>query len=83
MPTHSHTLNVATDFANAAAPGNALPAARPRGGLAIYAPGGGAFELMHPMAVQTTGGDQPHNNVQPFAVLSFCIALQGIFPSRN
>ncbi|MDQ6777332.1 MAG: phage tail protein, partial [Actinomycetota bacterium] len=29
------------------------------------------------------GGSQPHNNVQPYLVMSFCIALQGIFPSRN
>ena len=30
-----------------------------------------------------TGGDQPHQNLMPFTVLSYCIALQGIFPSRN
>lgn len=30
-----------------------------------------------------TGGDQPHNNMQPYLTLSFCIALQGIFPPRT
>lgn len=33
--------------------------------------------------VGNTGGSQPHNNMQPYLVLSFCIALQGIFPSQN
>jgi microcystin-dependent protein len=83
MPTHRHNLNVATDFANSSSPGNALPAARARGGLAIYGPGGSADVAMNPGAVQYSGGNQPHNNMQPFAVLNFCIALQGIFPSRN
>ena len=38
---------------------------------------------MLPAAVSNTGGSQPHNNLQPYLVLNFIIALQGIFPSRN
>jgi microcystin-dependent protein len=38
---------------------------------------------MSPGAIQSTGGSQAHLNMQPFLVLSFCIALQGIFPSPN
>jgi microcystin-dependent protein len=38
---------------------------------------------MAPAAVSSVGGSQPHENRQPFLVLSFCIALQGIFPSQN
>ena len=33
-------------------------------------------------AVAPAGGDQPHNNMQPYLTLTFCIALQGIFPQR-
>jgi microcystin-dependent protein len=33
--------------------------------------------------IGTTGGSQPHNNMQPYLVLNFCIALVGIFPSRS
>lgn len=33
--------------------------------------------------VLNTGGSQAHNNMQPYLTLSFCIALQGLFPSRN
>jgi microcystin-dependent protein len=38
---------------------------------------------MNNAAVGNQGGSQPHNNMQPFLTLNLCIALQGIFPSRN
>jgi microcystin-dependent protein len=84
LPAHTHTLKASSDFANAAVPGNALPAARPRGGLVMYAaPDGGSAVAMNPASVTATGGGQPHDNMQPFTVLNFVIALTGIFPSRN
>jgi microcystin-dependent protein len=43
----------------------------------------GALVGIHAATVSSTGGSQPHENRQPFAVVSFCIALQGIFPSQN
>ena len=36
-----------------------------------------------PAAVQQSGGNQPHENMSPYLVLNFIIALQGIFPSQN
>ena len=84
MPAHSHALRASSDLANASVPGNAVPAARARGGPTMYAGGtGGLAVAMHPASVTTTGGSQAHDNMQPYAVLSFVIALQGIFPSRN
>jgi microcystin-dependent protein len=38
---------------------------------------------MNVASIGTTGATQPHDNMSPFLVLNFCIALQGIFPSRN
>jgi microcystin-dependent protein len=38
---------------------------------------------MSPSSIANTGGSQAHLNMQPFLTLSFCIALQGIFPSPN
>ncbi len=38
---------------------------------------------LHPATLTNIGGSQPHNNMQPYLVLNFCIALQGIFPSQN
>ena len=36
-----------------------------------------------PSTIGVTGGSQPHDNMQPYLVLNFCIALQGVFPARN
>jgi microcystin-dependent protein len=38
---------------------------------------------MNPAGVLNAGGNQPHENMSPYLVLNFIIALQGIFPSRN
>ena len=38
---------------------------------------------LQPAPISNVGGSQPHNNMQPFLALNFCIALQGIFPSQN
>ena len=52
--------------------------------LAINAYGsGGAAATMDSRMISNVGGSQPHENRQPFLVLNFCMALQGIFPSRN
>jgi microcystin-dependent protein len=51
----------------------------------LYTSGGGAPQtaVLNPATITGTGGSQPHENRQPFLTLNFCIALQGIFPSRN
>ena len=38
--------------------------------------------IMHPAAMSIAGGSLPHNNMMPYLTLSFCIALQGVFPAR-
>lgn len=43
----------------------------------------GAQVALDPQTVATTGSSQPHNNMQPYSALNFCIALSGIFPSRQ
>ena len=64
---------------NVATPGNALLATL---GSTVYAPPASLVAL-DPSSVTNFGGSQPHENRQPFLVLNFIIALQGIFPSRN
>ena len=84
LPRHNHGLMASSDLANANLPANALPAGRPRGGVAMYsAPGNGATVQMSPTAVTPSGGSQAHDNMQPYLTLNFVIALVGIFPSRN
>jgi microcystin-dependent protein len=82
MPAHSHVLKATSELANANLPDTALPAARARGGPTMYVTGTGSPVAMHPASVTVAGG-QPHDNMQPYSVLSFVIALQGIFPSRS
>jgi microcystin-dependent protein len=77
MPQHSHPLVRSTAPGVAASPAGALFAAH-RGG---YAAAPDVF--LSPGTVSLAGGSQPHANLPPYAVVSFCIALQGIFPSRN
>ena len=51
-------------------------------GINLYAP---AADLtpMAPEALAPAGGDQPHNNLQPYLTFYFSIALQGVFPPRS
>jgi microcystin-dependent protein len=44
---------------------------------------GGSNRAMGPSSITNVGGSQPHNNMMPYLVLNFIIALQGIFPSQN
>jgi microcystin-dependent protein len=83
MPAHSHALEGVTDLANASAPGLALPATKGRGGNNLYGAAGSSNASMHASSVAASGGNQAHNNMQPYTVLQYVIALQGIFPSRN
>ena len=78
LPEHTHVLN-ATNTAGGQQPVNNVLAAT---GANTYGP---AVNLvaMAAGAVTNTGGSQAHLNMQPFLILSFCIALQGIFPSPN
>ena len=84
MPQHLH-FPIA-DNSTAPDPDGTTPAANKR--LAITAPGemyapAANFVNMNPGAIGSVGGSQPHENRQPYLVLNFCIALQGIFPSQN
>jgi len=85
MPVHAHRFGGAVD-ANGASltPVGSIWAQAPqgRGSLAAYheAPPTGALNAI---ALSPSGGSLPHNNLQPYLTLNFCIALQGIFPPRT
>ena len=52
------------------------------GGIALYAAPASITQLAS-NALTPAGGDQPHNNLMPYLTLTFCIALQGVFPPRS
>jgi microcystin-dependent protein len=79
MPAHIHFAQATNTLAdNVAATG--LVFANPQ--LNAYTPAAALTTLM-PSTVGNTGGSQAHENRSPYLVLNVCIALQGIFPSRN
>ena len=84
IPAHSHTIGGATvGNGTAQTPTGNIWAAAPagRGTLALY--GTPATGAMNPNALTLTGGNLPHNNLQPYLTLNFCIAMQGVFPPRS
>jgi microcystin-dependent protein len=83
LPAHQHAIVASTDFANSNLPGSGVTAAKVRGGVDVYAASGAPLTPLNPAAVAASGGGQPHENEQPSLVLSFIIALQGIFPTHN
>ena len=49
----------------------------------IYGASGGAQVVLANQTVTPAGNTQPHDNMQPYDVINFCIALSGVYPSRN
>jgi len=78
MPSHGHTANATNDSGLQSTPGGALTAR-----ANIYKNTSSPPVSMLAAAIQPTGGSSPHNNLQPYLTLNFCIALQGVFPPRG
>jgi microcystin-dependent protein len=82
MPIHSHPVNAAIiDIADSNIPtGNNIGKATTKvfNNLA-----NGSLVQMNTQTISNMGGSMPHNNMMPYLVLNFCIALQGIFPPRG
>jgi microcystin-dependent protein len=90
IPAHSHTLHVkrataqapsgnATHRAPFSAQGGHLPAAGTIKAYSTKTP----KAALNAVALQASGGNQPHNNMQPFLCINYIICLEGIFPPRN
>ena len=82
MPTHIHFWQ-ASSAANNANPPNPIPNILADSAPALGYNSGTGLVALNPNTVPPVGGSQAHLNMQPFLTLTFCIALQGIFPSQN
>ncbi|HKR65233.1 MAG TPA: tail fiber protein [Thermoanaerobaculia bacterium] len=82
IPSHSHGVSTSVSDANVGIPDGQLWATGIGIGL-FAAANAGALTAMAPNALAPAGGDQPHNNLQPYLTFYFCIALQGVFPPRG
>lgn len=81
MPSHSHPVNVASAPTTGTPAATALLAAPTTSQL--FRSGAAPDVALSAAVVGPAGGNQPHANLQPFVVINFSIALQGVFPSRN
>ena len=80
MPAHNHQMAVNGPSSGAAKPTNRYLGRVSTG--TTYA-GTSNGRTLHPAAITPAGGGQPHENRPPHLALNYCIALQGIFPSRD
>jgi len=80
LPMHIHFLQGSTNLAAQDIVDNGIPGKLQS---TMYSSSVSNLATFDPSSVTNVGGNQPHMNMQPFLVLSFCIALQGIFPSQT
>lgn len=82
IPSHTHQVRAVTaDPGEDFGPSPTESIATSSEGTVYHAPGGTPV-LLAPQALAPAGGSLPHNNLQPYLTLNFCIAMQGVFPPR-
>ena len=94
LPAHSHTFNTTSvQGTTSTSAGNQLglsvvSTGGKTGGTTttaqIYSPNAASATTgLAPQSITMAGGSQPHNNLQPYLTLNYCIAMAGAFPPRN
>lgn len=83
MPAHVHQIPATANAGDTNRPLSAAPANAAPNQVYTSSPNPSTGVQMNPAMISTAGGSQPHTNMQPYLVIGFVIALQGIFPSRN
>lgn len=81
MPNHNHSLMASANPGDLQIPNNQRTLARTQPGFAWH--GGTPDVNLADQALPNSGGSQAHNNLQPFLVMNFIIALVGLYPSRS
>jgi len=82
IPAHSHSQMANSTTATKSLPtGNSF--AKGSAMIPYLAPAGAPLVNLSDQTIAPAGGDQPHNNMQPYLTLNFCIALQGVYPPRT
>ncbi|MXO56715.1 phage tail protein [Altererythrobacter gangjinensis] len=87
MPSHNHTGQVRAESSVIADTGNPAGNAIARSTQLIYSDAAAptAAGAFHPdtLVINNNGGGQSSNNMQPYLAMRYCVAIQGIFPSRS
>jgi microcystin-dependent protein len=82
-PAHSHAMNATVEDATQGTLTPGITLATSVGGKLYQSNTASNLVPMSGNALAPAGGDQPHNNMQPYCTLYFCIALQGVYPPRT
>ncbi len=83
LPSHSHTFSGTSDSADAGLPTNGDALAKIAGAGDFYYASDATTQSLNPASVSMVGGNQAHENLQPYLAINWCIATSGVFPSRN
>jgi microcystin-dependent protein len=83
MPLHPHSLVAAPDQADNNNPDPTKCLANSQKEFGYQSTTNASLVQMAFQSIAPTGGSLPHNNLMPYLVLNFCIALQGVFPPRT
>lgn len=79
MPTHTHTFAASSEDADSQTAAGAVPA---ESSSPLYRDPQSPVEMAS-VTVSSAGGSEAHENMQPYTVIGYCIAVQGVFPTRN
>ena len=89
MPAHNHSVNANANTGITSAPAGAILATGPSIGdgtfkktNSLYTAAASPSTALSSAAIALTGGSGPHNNMQPYLTLSYCICMRGVFPTR-
>ena len=81
MPFHTHNVMASTEDGEFKPPAPNRILGRSINAF-LYQSSNAGLQMMSPQQLGIAGGNLPHNNMQPYLALNYCIALQGIFPQR-
>ncbi|MDQ6422915.1 tail fiber protein [Paenibacillus sp. LHD-117] len=83
LPAHTHIVQASSAAATQKNPDGQVWAAPAVSAYHSWGTVDPSSVAMNPQVIASSGSSQPHTNMQPYLTLSYCIALVGIFPSRN
>lgn len=84
LPSHTHGVTASGGPGNVTDPSGASLANVGRNGINIYnSDASNSLPVVMSSGTTSAGGNQPHNNMQPYVALNYCIATTGIYPSAS
>jgi microcystin-dependent protein len=83
MPMHNHAFNATSTTGADRPPTGGVLGASATASNFYYVADSNPLQPLFPGSISPVGNGQPHNNMQPYLVMNYCIALFGVFPSRN